>query len=121
MTMSLIFAALFAGVSLYMICRAHFERTRRVAWVLIGACVVELLASGLLSLTAYPVLTAILVLTRLVLLGCGIAADRADQAAARRRTERRRAFARKLRCAEHPLSVVPAKPRVSAAPSVRCA
>ena len=121
MMTNLIFAALFAGVSLYMICRAHFERTRRVAYVLCGACVAELLTVGLLSLTAYPVLSAILVAARLALLGCGLAADRADQAAARRRTERRRAFARKLLCAEYPLSVVPAAKPVQAAPSVRCA
>ena len=120
MMMNLIFAALFAGASLFMVCRAHFERTRRVAYVLCGACVVELLVAGLLSLSAYPVLTAILVAARLSLLAIGIAADRADQAAYRRRVERRRAFARKLRCAEHPLSVVPSAKAATAA-SVRCA
>lgn len=119
--MNLLFAALFAGVSLYMVCRAHFERTRRVAFVLMGTCVTELLVAGMLSLSAYPVLTAILMAARLALLACGVAASRADAAAARRRAERRRAFARKLRCAEHPLSVVPSARPVQAAPSVRCA
>ena len=118
MMMNLMFAALFAGMALYMVCRAHFERTRRVAYVMGGACVVELMTVGLLSLTAYPVLTAILVVARLALLGCGVTAVRADRAAARRRAERRRAFARKLRCAEHPLSVVPT---AKSAPAVRCA
>ena len=121
MMMNLVFAALFAGLSLYMIGRAHFERTRRVAFVLSGACVAELLTAGLLSLAAFPVLTAILVAARLTMLGCGVAAVRADRAAARRRAERRRAFARKLRCAEHPLSVVPTARPVQAAPAVRCA
>ncbi|MBR3289685.1 MAG: hypothetical protein IKI63_02780 [Clostridia bacterium] len=119
--MNLIFAALFAGIALYMVCRAHFERTRRVAYVLMAASAVELTVAGLLSLTAYPALTAILMIARLSLMGCGVAASRADQAAARRRAERRRAFARKLRCAEHPLSVVPSARPVQAAPAVRCA
>ena len=121
MLMNVVFGALFAGLSLYMLCRAKFERTRRVAYVLCGACGAELMVAGLLSLTAYPVLTAILLVARLALLGCGVAATRADRAAARRRAERRRAFARKLRCAEHPLSVVPTAPAARTAPAIRCA
>ena len=119
--MNLICAALFAGIALTMICRARFERTRRVAFVLMGACVVELLAAGLLSLTAYPVLTALLIALRLALMACGVAALRADAAAARRRAERRRAFVRQWRCTQYPPVIVPSAPSVRRVESAKCA
>ncbi len=106
MVLSLISIAAMGGMFLYMWSRAKFAATRRVALVPLMTCGVEMFAAGLLSVTTFPVLTAVLVLLRLVILGCCVGAMHHDKVMACRRETRKQQFVRRLRCAEHTLTAV---------------
>lgn len=109
MVLSILSIAAMGGMFLYMWCRARFGITRRVALVPLMTCAVEMLAAGLLSVTTFPVLTAVLVLLRLVILGCCVGAMHHDRVMANRRETRKQQFQRQLRCAQHTLTAVPSR------------
>lgn len=107
MFLSIVSVAAMALTAVYMVLHAKGEEARRLVWVPIAACGVELLAMGVLTPSLFPVLTAVLIGLRLCLLGiCGVAMRR-DAAAARARRRRRERLARELHAALHPLHEVP--------------
>lgn len=109
MLLSLLSAVSMAAMFVYMVCCAKMPETRRLLWLPAAGCVVELLAAGMLSVTRFPLMTALLVLLRLALLGCCAAAMRRDAAMARARQRRRALLARQLHAALNPLHEVPAR------------
>lgn len=106
MTLSLLSAVAMAVMFVYMACRAKMSETRRMLWIPAASCALELMAAGLLSVTHFPLLTALLVVLRLALLGCCAAAVRRDAAMVRARARRRARLARELHAALHPLHAV---------------
>ncbi len=116
---SMINVAVMVLLFAYMVLKAQRAETRRLAMVPLGVAAVELLVSGLLTASMHPVLTAILVAMRLVILGCCVAAMRRDAALARSRARRR---IRKKRAATLALRELQAHPIVpTASHSARCA
>ena len=55
---------------LYMINKAHFAQTRRVALVPLGFCAVDLLCAGAVPFGTYPVVSLLLMVLRLAVLLC---------------------------------------------------
>lgn len=74
---------------LYMLNKAHFAQTRRLALVPLGFCAVDMLCAGAVAFGAFPVITAMLIALRLTVLLCCAAAMRRDAIAARRAARRR--------------------------------
>ncbi|MDD2417790.1 MAG: hypothetical protein PHR24_01595 [Oscillospiraceae bacterium] len=72
----------------YMMLKAKFGRTRRLAMVPLACVAVELSVTGLLTPSLFPVLTAVLILLKGVILACCFSAMRADAAMFRRRARR---------------------------------
>lgn len=95
--------AVLAACGAYTYVTAQFRCTRQVAAVSIAMAATELIVAGLPDLAAFPWLTGILLLSRAVVLLCCVGALRRDRRAARRRAQRRAAYARQMRCAQHPL------------------
>ena len=91
MILSLVSVVLMGGTFLYMINRARFARTRRMALLPLAACVMELLAVGALSPASFPGFAVLLTALRAVILLCCAGAMKQDAAMARRRAHRRRA------------------------------
>ena len=88
MFLSVLSVAVMTIMFLYMMRKARFGRTRRLALIPLGCVVVELFAAGLLSPALFPVLTAALVLLKAVILLCCVCAMRQDAGAALRRARR---------------------------------
>ena len=89
MWLSLASIAAMAIMFLYMVNKARFASTRRLALIPMAACGMEILAAGMLTPGLFPLLTAALVCLRAVILGCCVAAMRRDAAMARVRARRR--------------------------------
>ena len=70
MLMSLLSIVLMVVTALYMLSKAHFAKTRRMAFIPLGCAAVEMLAAGMLTAGLFPVLTAVLILLRAVILVC---------------------------------------------------
>lgn len=81
---SLVSILLMGATFLYMINKAHFTQTRRVALVPLGFCAVDMLCAGAVPFGTYPIITAMLVILRLAVLLCCVGAMRKDTVAARR-------------------------------------
>lgn len=88
MLLSILSIILMSVMSLYMINKANFASTRRMALIPLGCVFVEIMTSGLLSVSSFWVLTAILIILRAVILITCIGELQRDAAAARRRTRR---------------------------------
>lgn len=108
MIFNLLFALLMAGMFLYMLCRSKMSETRAFLWLPAGACLVELLTVGMLSVTHFPVLTAVLVVLRLSLFGLCVVVMKRDAALARARKQKRDRLKRELHAALNPLHEIPA-------------
>lgn len=88
MLMSLLSIVLMVVTALYMLSKAHFAKTRRMAFIPLGCAAVEMLAAGMLTAGLFPVLTAVLILLRAVILVCCWFALRQDFLAHDRRRQR---------------------------------
>lgn len=89
--------ALFA----YMMRKAQFAETKKVALVPLATGMVDILAAGLLNPGRHLMLTVLLLAMRLVIFGCCVLALRRDAAMAKQKA-RRRAQRRRLLIAEVP-------------------
>lgn len=67
---SLISILMMGATFLYMINKAHFAQTRRVALVPLGFCAVDMLCAGTVPFGTYPVIAIMLVILRLTVLLC---------------------------------------------------
>ena len=81
----LIMAAMF----LWMIKKARFKSTRRMAFIPLGCAMMELLSAGMLSFGKFPLLTLALFVLRAAILLCCVGALRRDAALAEKRRARR--------------------------------
>lgn len=93
MLLSMISAAALGFMAVHMLRKATLASTRRVALVAAAMFLIEVAATGLLSVTQFPVLTAILVAMRLTVLLCCVKALRRDAAIARAKARKRRVAA----------------------------
>ena len=89
MWLSIMSVIVMGAMFLYMVNKAKFAVTRRMALIPLGACVMEALATGLLTPLAFPILTLVLVTLRLIILTCCVGAIRQDAVMARNRVRRR--------------------------------
>lgn len=120
--MSTVSIILMAAAALFVLARAKFAYTRRIAALPAVMCLMEMMGAGVLHPAAYPVLTAILWLAKLTVLFCCAAALRQDAAAARAKAKRREKLKRDLRAAmDPPLKVMPQRIRSERPKSVDCA
>ena len=87
---SLISILMMGATFLYMINKAHFAQTRRVALVPLGFCAVDMLCAGTVPFGTYPVIAIMLVILRLTVLLCCAGAMHKDTVAARRAAHRKR-------------------------------
>ena len=94
MVFSVITAAVFGAVSLYMLVAAKCMGTRRMAWIPLSMAARELAMCGILAMGEYPVLTAILMLCRVTVLGCCALSMKRDAAIVRNRRRRREVWRR---------------------------
>ncbi len=88
MLLSILSIILMSVMSLYMINKANFASTRRMALIPLCCVFVEVVTAGLLSISSFWVLTAILIILRAVILISCIGELQRDAAAARRRAHR---------------------------------
>ncbi|MDD3692484.1 MAG: hypothetical protein PHX02_01085 [Oscillospiraceae bacterium] len=88
MLLSILSIILMSIMSLYMINKAKFASTRRMALIPLCCVFVELMTAGLLSISSFWVLTLILIILRAVILISCIGELQRDAAAARRRAHR---------------------------------
>lgn len=94
MIFSVVTAAVFGAVSLYMMMAAKCTVTRRMAWIPLSMSAMELAMCGALAMGEYPVLTAILMLCRLTVLVCCTLSMKRDAAMVRNRRRRREVWRR---------------------------
>lgn len=106
MIFNCISALIMAALALYMVKRGTRRDTRLMAWIPAGVCGMELLSVGVLTPSAFPLLTVVLVLLRLTIAVSCVAALRHDAAVARAKQRRRERLNRELRTALHPLYVL---------------
>lgn len=90
MLLSLINILVMGALFVYMVSKAQFAVTRRMALIPLCVCAVEMLVFGLLQAELFPVLTAVLTVLRGVMVLCCVTAMRRDAAMARRRARRLR-------------------------------
>ncbi len=89
MIFSVVVAAVFGAISLYMITAAQYSVTRKMAWIPLSMAAMELAMGGALLWWEYPVLTAVLMLCRMTVLTCCVVSMKRDAAMARNRRRRR--------------------------------
>ncbi len=94
MVFSVVTAAVFGAVSLYMLVAAKCTVTRRMAWIPLSMAAMELAMCGVLAMGEYPVLTVILMLCRLTVLACCALSMKRDAAVVRNRRRRREVWRR---------------------------
>lgn len=94
MVFSVICAAVFGAMSLYMITAAKRSVTRRMAWIPLSMSAIELSMAGMVALDQFPILTVILMACRLTVLGCCVISAKRDAAAERNRRRRREVWRR---------------------------
>ncbi|MBR5540502.1 MAG: hypothetical protein IKU56_03900 [Clostridia bacterium] len=94
MIFSVVAAAVFGAVSLYMITAAKCTVTHRMAWIPLSMAAMELAMCDVLEMGEYPVLTAVLMLCRLTVLACCALSMKRDAAVARNRRRRREVWRR---------------------------
>ena len=94
MILSVVVAAVFGAVSLYMITAAKYTVTRRMGWIPLSMSMMELAMCGVLAMGEYPVLTVILMLCRLTVLTCCTLSMKRDAAMVRNRRRRREVWRR---------------------------
>lgn len=88
MLMSVLSVVIMAVTAIYMLNKANFAKTRRMALIPLACAAVELLAAGMLTPALFPALTAVLILLRAVILVCCWFALRQDFLAHARRRQR---------------------------------
>ena len=106
MLISIISMVLLGSLAAYMTICAKFEVTRRFAMIPGTMCLIETIVAGVLEQATHPILTSLLLLTKLTILCLGVYAMKRDRVNAQKRSERRRAFRRKLLCAQNPIHIV---------------
>ncbi len=89
MIWSVIAATVFGATGLYMIMSGRYASTRRMSWIPFAMGTMELAMCGALDVTAYPILTAILMACRLTVLFCCNRVLKLDAAKERNRRRRR--------------------------------
>lgn len=89
MVLSVVTAAVFGAVSLYMMVAAKYTATRYMAWVSLSMAAIEVAMCGLLVPGEYPVLTVVLMGCRATVLMCCSLAMKRDAAMQRNRQRRR--------------------------------
>lgn len=89
MVFNLCAAAVLGAVALYMTGKTAYKTARRMAWVPAAMALMELALCGALDVTAYPVLTTVLMACRVIVLVCCSLALKKDAAAIRNRRRRR--------------------------------
>ncbi|MBR2338362.1 MAG: hypothetical protein IKA63_02720 [Clostridia bacterium] len=89
MVLSILAAAVLAATGCYMIINGRYAATRRMSWIPLAMAAMELAMCGALDLTAYPLLTAILMLCRVTVLFCCHRVLKRDAAMERNRRRRR--------------------------------
>lgn len=89
MTLSVVTAAIFGAVSLYMMVAAKCAVTRYMAWIPLSMAAIEVAMCGMLALGEYPVLTIVLMGCRATVLTCCSLAMKRDAAIERNRRRRR--------------------------------
>ena len=94
MIFSVVTAAVFGAVSLYMMVAAKCTVTRRMAWIPLSMAAMELAMCGVLAMGDYPVLTVVLMLCRLTVLTCCTLSMKRDAAMVRNRRRRREVWRR---------------------------
>lgn len=122
MTASLLTIFLMGGTFIYMMWKAEYAQTRRVALVPLGVCAVEMLLFGLHQGGGPLAVTLLLWAAKAVVLACCAGAMRQDAARAQRR-QRRRAVRRTVEAVQAASEISRREPRPLrlAPPSSRCA
>lgn len=105
LVLSIVSAAVFAGVAVWMYFGAHFASTRQMALLPLLACGVELLTVGLFS-SAFAVVTALLCVLRVALVLCCLGEMNRDAIRHRRRQNRRATLSRQMMYTD-PICAVP--------------
>lgn len=116
MVFSVIAAAVFGAVSLYMMMTSKAGLARRMAWIPLSMAAMELAMGGIIALGGPIVLTVIMMLCRVTVLSCCVAATKRDAAVVRNRRRRREVW---RRVAYEMTAEVQAMPTI--APARRCA
>lgn len=109
MILSIVSVIAMGVMFVYMINKAQFARTRRMAFLPMACCGMEILATGILHPASFPALTVLLVALRLVILGCCIGAMHQDAVMVKRREIKRLKLARAV---HDNVTAFPAAPRV---------
>lgn len=107
MLLNIISMVILASLSAYMFACARFECTRRIAIIPGVMSLMEMYMAGVLSNTAFPLITAFLLLCKVSIVVLGVIAIRADRTMAQKRSERRRALKRKMAFAQNPIHLLP--------------
>lgn len=89
MIFSVVAAAVFGAMSLYMTTAARYTVTRRMAWIPLTMAAMELAMGGALLWLEYPVLTVVLMFCRITVLLCCVLSMKKDAAMERNRRRRR--------------------------------
>lgn len=89
MVLSILSAVLLATTGCYMIFNGRYAASRRMSWIPLAMAAMELAMCGTLDVTAYPLLTAILMLSRTTVLFCCHRVLKRDAATERNRRRRR--------------------------------
>ena len=117
--LNMVFALLMAGMFVFMLVRAKMPETRQLLWLPAATCAVELMTTGLLSVTKFPMITLLLMALRVSLFGFCVLVMKRDAALARARRQKRAQLKRRLHAALNPLHEIPAGgAAISAAPEV---
>ena len=103
--LSIVSAVVFCGMAFWMYFGAHFASTRRMAAVPLAACGVELLTVGMFT-TFFPVVTAMLIALRAVLVLCCLGEMNRDAVRHQRRRNRRASLSRQMAYTD-PLRAMP--------------
>lgn len=117
MILSLISALVLGSIALTMLFKAHQAKTCRIALLPLGAAAMDMLTAGYLTPSAFPGLTIVLVVLRLVLAGCCVILLRRDIEKAKQEA-RREKLARRLQARTlqpmPPTSSMPQRPVIVA-------
>ena len=94
MLLSFVAAVLFAAFALNMITKGKKSLSFRMVWIPAAMSAMEMAMCGVLLVWDYPVLTLILMVSRITVLTCCALAVKRDTAAARNRRRRRAVYRR---------------------------
>lgn len=92
MIVSSVTALVLIATGVYMVIGSRYAVTRRMAWIPFVMAAMELAMFGALDLTAYPILTVILMSCRFTVVVCCAKAMKRDAAMERNRRRRRQVW-----------------------------